>query len=173
VRSFRFDPAGKEFNIEVLVEELSVREWLSIITNDKIEGEGRLFGRVPVRIRLGEKTPLSFGRGYLHATPGEPGWFQIHDSSLLEEAVRDIPLDPGVIAAEVRSRIIAGLHDFEYSALRFEFQPQDDGGIRCVMFTQGKSRDPRRPVNYQGLTFNFNDFHELLNQRFLGGGFGQ
>lgn len=171
IHAFRYHPSQEKIDLEAFIENINVKQWISLITGDKAAGEGLMYGRVPVVFHTGKRKRIEFGRGFLYANPGT-GWFQIKSRDWLDQAVGGAALDPGAIAAEVEARIKEGLGNFEYSYLTFEFFPEKEG-LLCVLVAKGKSRNPDKPVNFQGITINFRGLEEAINANLGFEGFGK
>ena len=166
----RIEPA-KPIAAEVFFENIEVARFVSLLLNpmgagDKVSAEGKMYGRVPFVLSPNdEKKTLGLGRGFLYANPG-PGLLRLKDKQIVASLLEGMALD--AMVGEVRARLEEALGNFEFSELSFEVIP-DGGQVRGVLFTKGKNRNPDRPVNFQGLTANFNDLENALNDAIFGG----
>jgi hypothetical protein len=159
---FRIDPANPVFDVEIFIEDLPLIRWLVMISEKKIEGEGFLYGRLPIRYRPGTSQVVSFGRGYLYSRPGT-GWVRVGDRSIVETLLAQAgsPLEQAGLGEQVRNQVIGALLDFEYETLRFEFLPQPAGDLTLRVTTSGKGRTGARQ-EIGSLTINFNGFDIVL-----------
>jgi hypothetical protein len=166
----RIEP-GKPIAVEVFLEDIAVQRWLALLVSaiggqaTKVEGEGKMYGRVPITFSPGEaEHPLAFGRGFLYANPGG-GWYRLSDKTYISSMMAGLNVES--VSAEARARFEEALGNFEYSSLTFEFIPVPDG-LRGVLFAKGKNHNPDKPINFQGLTANFNGLDQGLNVAVVG-----
>jgi hypothetical protein len=159
---FRIDPTNPAFDVEIFIEDLPLIRWLAMISQRKIEGDGYLYGRLPIRYRPGTDQMISFGRGYLYSRPGT-GWVRVGDRSIVEGLLAQAgsPLKQAGLNQQVRDLVIGALLDFEYETLRFEFLPQPDGGLTLRVTTSGQGRTGAKQ-EIGSLTINFNGFDIVL-----------
>jgi Dicarboxylate transport len=162
IHAFRFDPAKGQADLEVFLEEMSLDEWLNVLTDGKVVGQGTMFGRLPVHIRPGAANRVSFGEGYLYAKPGV-GSLRVRDTEMADQLLTQT--DPRFATDErmkvVKDRTIAALRDFDYSWLRFDFV-RNDSGLTLRVSTNGKGHTGGPNAQEVTLDVNVNGFDDLL-----------
>ncbi len=161
VHAFWMNPAAEELPVEVFMEDVDIRDLLGLVAEKSVEGQGLLYGRLPVTIRPtpGEKPLISPGSGFLYSRPGV-GWFQVLDRSTLDKLSSE---ELGV-GDQVRQRIVRALTNFEYETLRLEFlhQPGEEGLLLQVEIA-GHGRDDPQLLQIRRLTFNIRGVEKLLD----------
>jgi hypothetical protein len=163
-QAFRVDPASPDVELQLFCEAVSLRQWLSIATVDRATGEGRLDGRLALRLRTDPRLTIGFGDGFLHAAA--PGTFQVSDASLVRDALqKNLPAvsagGPGGVDYNqlVQQRVVESLQDFAFEALTFDMIPRGDD-LTLRVHTKGKGR--RTPQELD-LTVNFNGFDDFID----------
>lgn len=167
VHAVKVQRDSQRYDLEVFAEDLSLKSWLETLAGDRVTGEGRLYGRVPIEVTATPRLKVTYGEGFLVAEPG--GWLRIRDS---EEIINNI--EQGLAASDaadssavrdqsiVLDHVTQALKDYEFSLLRFTLQPEGDD-VKLVVLTSGKGRQPP----YQqigGITANINSFGSWFNQ---------
>lgn len=148
---------------QVYGEHMNLRAWLTLLAEGKVEGEGYLYGRLPVTVDPSRKDrPFEIGDGYLYAEPGKGG-IRLLDRNLAEQvaAGANIPMDNPQVAAEIRQRLIDTIMDFQYDVLRVDLVP-GEGGVDGRVFVSGQGRQAVNPVPIGGLTFNIREFDRTV-----------
>ena len=162
IHAFRFDPAKGEADLEVFLEEMNLNEWLTVLTDGRVTGQGTMFGRLPVRIRREAANRIAFGEGFLYAKPGV-GNLQVRDTQMADNLLTQS--DPRFATDDrmrvVKERTIAALRDFDYSWLRFDFVKKDDG-LTLEVRMNGKGHVGGPTAQEVTLNVNVNGFDELL-----------
>ena len=104
-------------------------------------GQGRLYGRLPLRYEQGR---VRLSDGFLYSLPGEGGRVQIHDTAMVEAALKS--LDP-----VVRQQVTTALHDLAYSAFRLDLEPPaapgGDALLKLRLAGKAENRGDLPPVN--------------------------
>jgi hypothetical protein len=139
---------------------VSLKRWLDLVAPGQASGEGRLAGRLPLRVALEPKLRVGFGEGFLLAEPG--GWFRINDVDTLKTMLDEhMPKVQGETdySEVVKDRMVRALRDFGYSTLKFEILRNGrDQTLRVT--TIGKGRKVPQEMN---LTVNFNGFDDAIH----------
>jgi hypothetical protein len=167
VHAARFNPAAPVLETQVFIDDMSVAEWLEIIQDGKVAGEGWLYGRIPMRVDQASEFVLTFGEGFLYAKPGK-GWVRLSSRDTtpqqiyktLEEAIANL-------AREAQERLLAAVMDFEFDTLKFDFI-REDKGVLCRIATTGRGRTGLKQ-EVGGLTVNIHNFGTLLSRQLLRG----
>jgi hypothetical protein len=155
----RVDPIGKEADLVISAEGLSLKEILALLPPGTAEGDGRLSGRISLQVRWPR---ITLGEGFLHATP-EPGFLQIHDMEALGRVLEERdPRFAGDPAFKVlKERLIGALQNFEYSVLQLDFV-REKGKLVARFHTEGRGRGGN-PQEIGGLTVNVHGIEGALN----------
>ena len=161
----QFDPTNPVLETQVFIEDMSVSEWLQIVQDNKITGEGFLYGRLPIRIDRNRDPMLTFGEGFLYAKPGK-GWIKLADRDVdrrqtyetIEQAIADL-------AKEAKRRLLEAVNDYEFDTLQFDFIRQNST-ILCRVTTSGRGRVGEKQ-EVGRLVVNIDNFGALLSERIL------
>jgi hypothetical protein len=161
----RFDPNHPRLDAQVFIEELALDEWLNVISDGRISGQGRLFGRIPVTYQPDAERRLLFGRGFLYTQP-EAGTLQMHNTEWVTNTLlADPQFTRDAAARQLRDRIIDSLKDFRYEQLAFEFIPREND-LQLKMVATGRGQGPGG-VPLAPLTVNLNGYDQVLNNNVL------
>jgi hypothetical protein len=137
--AFRFRPSDGAFRTTLFCENVEVGDLLRLTASGKVNGRGRLHGRLPVGVRWAPRPAISIGAGFLYSDPGK-GSLAVEDAALLEQLVtatagapsRNVLMDP------VRTKVRETFRDFEYSAARIDFVEGERGRPAGVISVTGK-----------------------------------
>jgi hypothetical protein len=161
----RFNPLKPVIETQVFIEDMSVKEWLEILQEGEVEGQGFLYGRIPVRWDASKEIQLTFGEGFLYAKPGK-GWIRISESkevrqylfSTLKETLANLQ-------QEAQRRLLEAIRDYEYDTLQFDFI-REGSEVLCRVTTKGRGRSGAKQEIGQ-LQVDIHNFGVLLSQRLL------
>lgn len=161
----QFNPLDAVLETQVFIEDMSVSEWLQIVQDNKITGEGFLYGRIPVRVDRNRDPVLTFGEGFLYAKPRK-GWVKLADRAedrrqtyeTIEQAIADL-------AKEAKRRLLEAVNDYEFDTLQFDFIRRNTT-ILCRVTTTGRGRVGAKQ-EIGGLVINIDNFGALLSERIL------
>ncbi len=154
---FTFDPAAPDIRTEVACEDYDLADWLSLVSFDKVRGEGKVSGRVPLRLRTGPPLGLEIGEGTFAATG--PGLLAVQDAATAEQILRgSLPQDE--YGALVTDRVVQALLDFSFDRLTFRFL-RKGSGITLSANATGRGRKVPQGLD---LTVNLNDIDRALRQ---------
>lgn len=167
VHAVQVDPAKLDVDFEVFFENLSLRQWVQLLTKDRVVAEGRLYGRLPVRYRHHANQRLRFGQGFLYAQPGG-GNLRFYDvelvNTILDQGGSPLATDPKL--RMVKNNLVEAMKNFDYSQLKFDFIPQPDGSLLCRIHTAGEGRmGAKQPIG--GLTVNLSRFDFYMNSAIM------
>ena len=186
--ALRFDPA-KPIDLVAYGDKLDLAEILAMIPDERAEGKGTLYGRLPVSVQWGERPKVRFGNGFLYATPGEGGSVRVKDAAFLASSLESGAAQSAgtTVVAEVRKRFEAALRDFEYDVFKIDFVREGEHLVARV-FVRGRGpemvvalRQPtllgrlggRKPEpiklrqEFAGVTFNIPYFDEILSEAII------
>jgi hypothetical protein len=152
----RYNPADGVMDSVLFAVGLDVAEILGLILAEKATGSGRLYGRLPLRVRWRPRPGISLRGGYLLAG-SEGGTFKVLDRELLKDVMAaGLPgarRDEGLKA--VRDQITVALRDFEYTRLGLTFVPGEGGRPAGTIQLAGRGRKGEElPLR---LTINFTE----------------
>lgn len=153
--ALEIDPAMVDMKVNLFWESVELNEFLGILTAGEATGTGRLYGRLPIRIRTQPRLKLTFGEGYLLAEQG--GRIVIEDSELVRRVMAaNLPAfsDEPAMNKAVEDRFVQALQDFEYRKLRFVVFEEDGLSVLRLELT-GAGRIVKQEldltVNFQGI----------------------
>lgn len=128
---FTFDPRAPRLQTRLSVTNLSLAEWLPLLTRDHAAGEGRVSGHADVSLDLTTGAPrLGQLRGELRGDP-QHGFIQVTDADALGTMLegQDPRFAADGVMREARDRIVSALRDFAFSALTVDLSRRDDQTI--------------------------------------------
>lgn len=134
----------------ITLENLSLADWLPLITRDRATGEGRVSGSADVEIDWTGPTPRVTGlTGSFRADPSH-GYIQVADAdalgSLLERQDPRFATDDAMRA--VRDKIVAALQDFAYHTLTLDLSRRADETIALTRLSGfGRHGDDPQGIN--------------------------
>lgn len=144
----------QEGEFVLYVDHVDVGRLLRLVKPLAGSGEGRLFGRMPVRLEDGR---WKLTTAYLYSMPGQEGLIRISDTRPLVGL-----LAQAGVSREVRDTLAEALRDFRFTAFGLELHPVGpDGGTRLSVRLTGVSRDPKNPTPVNA-TVNLNGPLETL-----------
>jgi len=137
--ALNFDLNKHDTEFVLYVDGIEVGQLLQLVKPLSGSGEGRLYGRIPVRYADGR---WRLSTAYLYSIPGQEGLIQLHDTRPLEALLQQAGL-----SREVRQNLAAALRDFQFTAFAVELHPPETGAeLLLTIRLQGKSRDRHRPT---------------------------
>jgi hypothetical protein len=154
----RFQLGARQIGFDLVIDHLSMKRWLDMVARGKVEGEGRMSGRVPVKISF-DPLHLRLGRGELFAKPGAV--LRVTDLKTAEAWIDQAVLGSD-LAEVVKQRLLEALQELELSELEFRFSPRRNDVDLTVHLAGRGRRGARQEIG--GLTVNFRNFGTGLNQ---------
>ncbi|MDR2849741.1 MAG: YdbH domain-containing protein [Verrucomicrobiota bacterium] len=145
----------KELTEDVVVyaDRVDLGEALMMLHPFKGQVDGLLFGRFPMGI---DKGHVKLSTGYLYSLPGQGGRLKMDSNaevlSLLENAG---------IEKDVQKPLSNALSDLDFSTLKLELEPEQDGDGTLRIKLSGKSNDKKWPAPVD-LNLNFHGALEKL-----------
>lgn len=125
---FTFERANPRIATRINFDNLSLEQWLPIMTSDNATGEGRVDGYTDVSIaRVNGSWIVEDVRGFLSADP-EHGFIQVTEAEALGELLdeQDPRFKTDEVMKPVRDKIVAALRDFSFNKLSVDFNRQGD-----------------------------------------------
>lgn len=154
VEAFRFAWEEPDVPLELRVRGIELSRVLRAATDGRVTGEGKLDGRVALRIKLGEDRRILLGDGHL-ASRG-PGALRVRTDAqdpALRPEVGDL-----VDGSFIRRRVLAAIEDFEYRTLTMNISDEGTRRLRARVVGRGKQMPQELDV-----TLNFRGVQPLLD----------
>ena len=157
--SFFLDPKRLNAGVTLFVDAVDVGEVLRLIKGFRGEASGRLYGKIPLYLRGGEK--LRLRNAYLHSSPGETGSLKVFDP---QPVVENLAL--GGVPEATRANVAKALADLSYSVLKIGLQPEGEGALALTVKLAGSAthKGVTVPVSFE-VTFH-GDIEQLINTGF-------
>ncbi len=156
---FNLEPVSAD--LEVFFEDIDILKIVARVSEQKIDGSGLVYGRVPI---LYEQGKVTIGNGFLYSVPGT-GRLGIKDKAWLETLllyVRDAMKGHPYLST-VSERLEQALQDFEYNYLTVNLKKgAEDTSARIELRGRGVEGDPPQEVG--SLVINVNDLGEIINR---------
>lgn len=154
VAPFRFAWEEPDVSLDLRARGIDLANVLREATDGRVTGEGKLDGRLSLRIQLGENRRILLGDGHL-ASRG-PGGLQVRTDA--RDLARDLGLEDLVNGAFLRRRVLAAMEDFEYRTLTMNLSDEGTKRVRARVVGRGK----RMPQELD-MTLNFRGVQPLLD----------
>ena len=154
--SFFLDPKKLNAGVTLFVDGVEAGEALRLLKGFNGEASGRLYGKIPLKLRDGEE--LQLRNAYLHSMPGETGSLKMFDPQPVVES-----LALGGVPEATRANVAKALADLSYTVLKIGLQPEDGGGMALTVKLSGSAthRNVTVPVSFE-VTFH-GDIEQLIN----------
>ncbi len=154
----RFDPAKPDFDFVAFGDGLQVKEIAKLAAGPKADGDGAVYGRLPVSVRW---PSIAFQDGYLYAAPGT-GVIKLaqHADEVAKLLEKDPRFAKGAQSNLIKSRVVDSLKDFKYDLVKLDFV-QHDKNLRLTVKIHGIGKVGQ---DNQELTLDlsFGGFDQLL-----------
>jgi hypothetical protein len=142
--AFRYRTGKTEIDTDLLLENVNIKDLFQSFAKEKLEGDGGIWGRVPIIIAPGSAQPLVIQEGFLFARPGDVGWFKILDASTVStiDGIADgVAVDEAIKGESIENARagIKGLKNFSYDKLTVTFEKLN-GKTTMVVRASGKGR---------------------------------
>ncbi|MBC7772843.1 MAG: YdbH domain-containing protein, partial [Pyrinomonadaceae bacterium] len=160
---FTFDPRAPRLKTRISMTNLSLAEWLPLLTKEHATGDGRVEGEVDIAIDLtAGAVRIDELSGSLRADP-QHGFIQVADAEavgeLLDSQDPRFATDPTM--RPVRDKIVAALRDFRYSTLTVALAKEEDTTV-ATAYLSGFGRHGQDPQGLN-LTLNLHVKNELMD----------
>ncbi len=117
IAPFALDTAAPVARARVTLTNLSLADWLPLLTGDRATGQGRFGGSIDVALDLsGEEPTLVELGGALRAEPGH-GFLQVRDAEALGALLDRQSSRADELTRPLRDRIVSALRDFTFEWL--------------------------------------------------------
>lgn len=154
VAPFRFDWDEPDIALDLAVRGVDLERVLDEMTSGHVAGDGKLDGRVALRLKLGARRRIVLGDGHL-ASRG-PGTLRVRTGSANTAA--SIGVSALVDGSFLHRRVLAAIEDFEYRRLSLDVVGQGTRHVRARVVGRGK----RMPQELD-VTLNFRGVQPLLD----------
>ena len=156
IYSFFLDPEKLNAGVTLFVDGVDTRDVLGLLKGFKGEASGRMYGKIPLQLKNGEKIRLR--NAYLHSAPGEEGTLKVYDPA---PVVENLAL--GGVPEATCANVAKALANLTYTVLRISLQPEDDGGLALAVKLAGSAthNGVTVPVSFE-VTFH-GDIEQLIN----------
>lgn len=136
-----FDPNQPDFDLILFADNIRLERILALLKDVAGEGEGTLYGKLPLRVRRGA---VSYSDGFLYSVPGEKGRLRLRRAGLLTAAISE--QHPQF--AQMRQAEQA-LQDFEYDFFKVLVAGEGVSDTRLQLRLFGRHRTDKsiRPVD--------------------------
>lgn len=131
---FRFAWKAPDVPLDLRLRGIDLKNVLEALTKGRITGQGKLDGRVALRVKLGDERRLSLGDGHLISRGS--GGLQLHIQP--EEASRELGLEDLVDGSFLRRRVIGAMEDFEYRSLTMNLSDEGTKHVQARVVGRGK-----------------------------------
>ncbi len=142
--AFRYRTGKTEIDTDLLLENVNIKDLFASFAKEKLEGDGGIWGRVPIIIAPGSPQPLVIQEGFLFARPGDVGWFKILDgptTTTIDNIADGVAVDEAIQGQSVENARagIKGLKNFSYDKLTVTFEKRN-GKTLAIVRASGKGR---------------------------------
>jgi hypothetical protein len=148
----RLDPAKPVLDATLFFDNLQLNQMLAVVMPQYASGQGRLYGRLPIRVAWPH---VAIGSGYLYAAPGG-GTLQVRQPQTLAPIIEQSNL------ADMKQNLLEALKDYQFDILSVDLI-QDSRGLTARLVTSGRGHAGPVPVEIKRLTVNLIGVHSLLD----------
>lgn len=147
VDGVRWTPGVKDLALTVAVDDLSMQEWLELLSGGRVTGEGRLDGTVALVVHLQPSLAIDLRGGQLTAAPGGVVRFLERATATALLRVDGPGTGAGDPAARTREDLAAALAEFVYTALDFRVEPEPaSSAVTLRVHAAGSGKGMTRPI---------------------------
>jgi hypothetical protein len=151
---FTVNLRAPQMQTRLSMSDLSLAQWLPLLTGDRSTGQGRVSGYADVAIDWTTGTAkLDQLSGSLHADP-QHGFIQVTDAAALGELLeaQDARFATDEVMRSMRDKIVAALQDFAFNSLSVDLSRRGDETL-AQAYVSGFGRHGNDP---QGLNVTLN-----------------
>jgi hypothetical protein len=161
--AFRIDRTPSSLDLTLSGEDLDLKSVLATFLPEQASGDGRMYGRLPVKIRWPQ---IIFGNGYLYSAPGG-GTFQLGAKMLSQLGDLLDKSDPRFATddsfKQVKARALEAMSDFQYDVLKIDWKSTPTG-LFGAAHVEGKGRQSEGGGHPLSLTVNFPNMDQALTR---------
>jgi hypothetical protein len=132
-QAMRFSPKVQDYDLTIYCDRLNVAQLLEQFGAATAEGEGRVTGKIPIKISDGRFIPQD---GFLYSTPGEGGTIKLRDTQRLTAGIT--PGTPQFAQVDLARE---ALKDFSYKWTSIDLSGQGDDLLMHLQI-DGKPASP-------------------------------
>lgn len=150
------NPERLNAGFTLFLDDIDAGQALNRLAGFRGTATGRLHGKLPLRIRNGER--IALGDSYLYSVPGETGSICLEDPTPILDN-----LAMGGVSSEARDNLGKALRNLSYTALNIQLR-RDEGDAHALSFKlQGSATSGKTtvPVSF-AVTFR-GDLEQLIN----------
>lgn len=133
-----WDFKNPQSDFVVYFDRIDLGEALMMAVPFEGKMEGVLYGRMPVKIN---RSGVKLSTGYLYSLPGQGGKLRMDSNRQMQEL-----LDNSGIRGEMQEPLSKALSNMDFSTLRFELEPRENGEGTLRIKLVGKSNDKEWPA---------------------------
>jgi len=163
---FRLNSSGTDNYFNLFIQDIELDRFINVISTQETTAKGRLTGVVPVRFSSTDTKKIQLGRGFLYATTGQGNW-EFQESSLNspigQVLASQLERIPKASTGSDTQQLLKGLLDFNYDKLRIDLV-EENTGLTAWITTQGKSRNPCIPVEFEEIKLAIPRVNEIINE---------
>ena len=151
------DPERLSAGFTLFLDDIDAGLVLNRLAGFRGAATGRLHGKLPLRIRDGER--ISVGDAYLYSVPGEEGTVRLEDPTPILDH-----LALGGVSQEARANLAKALRDLTYTALNIQLRREETGTTHALSFKlQGSATSGRTTVPVSFAVTLRGDLEQLIN----------
>jgi hypothetical protein len=141
VRGVRLAPGVGSVPATIAFDQVSLQEWLELLSKGRVTGEGRMTGTVDVVLHTVPRLDIDLQGGQVAAIQGGLVRFLEDDDTkeLIRQHAEQIAAASGH-GNVVKERIVGALEEFEYSALEFRIVREPDAAVTLQVHAAGQGR---------------------------------
>jgi len=130
-----YDPHERRLETVLYAERIELGRLMAQTRVLQGSGEGRLFGRIPVKV---DKGKVELAESYLYSTPGETGILKLSNTGPLDLAMAQANID-----AETRRQFGEAMKNLQYTLIRMDLS---GGGTNSTLGVQIKGHSADNPA---------------------------
>ncbi|MEO6436153.1 MAG: YdbH domain-containing protein [Tepidisphaeraceae bacterium] len=116
--------SGRPLHATLSLRNVELKQLLASFAGDKLEGEGKLSGELPITVQDGK---VNIGNGQLTSLQG--GQLRMKDRETIDKVVQQVGA-----AEQVKENVTEALQDFEYNRMSARFSDEPDGLLTRLQF---------------------------------------
>ena len=154
------DPERLNAGFTLFLDDIDAGLALNRLAGFRGSATGRLHGKLPLRIRGGER--ISVGDAYLYSVPGEEGTLRLEDPTPILDN-----LAMGGVGQEARDNLAKALKDLTYTALNIQLRRGEGATHALALKLQGSATAGKTTVPVSFAVTLRGDLEQLINTGIL------